>query len=257
MVGRGSASSAHFVLQQSRSTEVAIDGPVAAPAQRLAGHPGEGSIAVASAPIQTEFTVAGNDHGSSYGGTNDGGRGREAGSDWASFRARQFQTASASPWTTGTGDVSTAPTEHGAWFDAPLGGDGSDSVRACTDAFSQAPDGPPGAAETRFIMNPIRPATPPRMQRLDHGRIESSNVGDGGNDPSPIDCMHPGFDRGGEALGRQSDRGWTGSGVGQDGGRVSECGGTGMGEAAGTESAQVGQTIAKKLDFHDVFLDPV
>lgn len=257
MVGRGNASSVHFGLQRSRSTEVAVDGPVAAPAQRLVAHPGEGSIAVASAPMQTEFPEAGNEHGSDYGGTDDGGSGRAAGSDWSSFRARQFQTASETSWATGAGDVSTAPTEHGAWFDAPLGDDGGDSARTCTDSVGQTPGGPPGATETRFIVNPIRPATPPRMQRLEHGHIQSSSVGGGGNGPTASGRLHSGFDRGGEFLARQSDSGWAGSKVGQDGGQVSECGGTGIVEAADTESAQLGETIAKKLDFHDVFLDPV
>lgn len=248
MVGHGSASSIHFSLQQSRSTEVAVNGPVAAQAHRSVSHPAECGIAVTSAPLQNELPSAGN--------TDDGGRGRAAGEDWANFRARQLHTASESPWATGAGSALTAPTEHEAWFDARVGDGGSGSVRACTDSFDQAPDGPSGADETRLIVNPIRPATPPRMQRIDPGRVESSSVGGSGSGPSAIDCIHSGFNRGGEVLERQSDREWDGSDVGQAGGRVLECS-TGTGNAKGAESAQVGKTIAKKLDFHDVFLDPV
>ena len=256
-MSRGSTSSGQFGLQQSRSTEGAVDLSVAAPTQRSVGHPAEGGIAVTLAPIQNELPAVGNVNCGSYGATGDGGGGQTAGADWASFRAGQFQAALEAPWATGTGDATIAPTEHGAWFDAPLGDDGGDSVRPCTDLFGQAPGGPSGAAETRLIVNPIRPATPPRMRRLDHGRVERSSVGDHGNGPSGIDRMHSGFDRSGGVVARQNDRGWTGSDVGQEGGRGSECGATGAGDAASTESAQLGKTIAKKLDFHDVFLDPV
>lgn len=257
MVGRGSTLSGQFGLHEARSTEVVVDGSVAAPTQRSVGHPTEGGSARMLAPVQNKFPAAGNVKCSSYGGTDDGGGGKTAGADWASFRARQFQTVSEASWATGKGDATIAPTDHGTWFDAPLGDDGGDSARPCTDLFGQAPGGPSEAAETRLIVNPIRPATPPRMRRLDPGRVQRSSADGGGNGPSAIDRMHSGFDRGGEVVARQSDSGWVGSDVGQAGGRGSECGATGAGDAAGTESAQVGKTIAKKLDFHDVFLDPV
>lgn len=255
-MARGSVSSVNFSLQQPRSTDLAVDGQIEVPAQCSVGHPAGFSIAAPPATVQNEFPTVANANCSSYGGSDDGGGGRTAGADWSNFRAGQIRTEPASQWTTGPSGACTAPTENGGWFDAPLRVDGSNSVRTGTDTFDQAPSGPSGVAETGLIANPIRPATPPRMQRLDHGCVESSSIGGGGSGPSAIDRLHNGFDGGGEVSARQSDRGWTGGDVGQEGGRVSGCG-IGTEDAAVTESAQVGQTIAKKLDFHDVFLDLV
>lgn len=250
----------HYSLKQPPSADIAVDGPAPAPAKGTLGHLPKEGIAVPPAQVENELPAEEQGNCNVYGSTDDGGARTTVGADWASFRAIQLTTTSAPPWAQPPSDASAARSQNGTWFDSPLGVDSSNGVRTCTGSFGQDAGGSSGAADSRLIANPIRPATPPRMLRPDHDHDNGNSAGGGdsfgGGGVSATDRTYSVFHHGGEASVQLSDRGRAGSNIGQRGSRASVCG-TILERTDGTESAQVGKTIAKKLDFHDVFLDPV
>lgn len=182
-------------------------------------------------------------------GTAGGGVGAAGSVDTAAISSSGVQHGS---WTGRADNAGVQSNDHGrghgGWFDFPRPDtDGNDffGTNAWTSSLRDVvSDQPAGTVALQPTMAPIRPATPPTMQRLDTRATAGAGVS----------VMSGGVAGGGGGRGEHGDRQIN---------REGECstanggGGPMLGEGLvgqeGVDKGAIGGNIAKRLDFHDIF----